>query len=563
MTLFKDFNLAPEIQQTLDKLGFTNPTEIQQKSLPLLLSQERIDFHGQAQTGTGKTLAFGIPLLHRIDKANRAPQALVVAPTRELAVQICDSIRPFAQAMGLTIETIYGGMSMEDQIRSLKRGVHIVVGTPGRLNDHLRRGTLVLTGVKTLVLDEADIMLDMGFKEEVDEILTFTPKDREIWLFSATVKSGISTIMNQHMKNTVSVRVSKTNVGTSSTKQYFCVLPMRSRVNALCRFIECAPEFYGFIFCQTKMLTSEIAEQLLVRGYRVGALHGDMSQGQRNQVIRKFKNKDIDIVVATDVAARGIDIANLTHVINLTLPEDHESYVHRVGRTGRAGKEGIAITFVGKNEVRLIQMIQRKFSVTINQIAVPSRDEIVKGRVAQAASYLATLNTQENTQIHPEVSALVEQLDDKQVRSIVMQSVQEKFLKSILEEEDMNFAPAARTSVSDKPVQEFLLAVGMDDNITQPDVVDYLTKTGAVTKEDIFKIRIIKRRTFIEVPTHVIGQLLQALRNTSLGGRPTRATLVTEEDNERRQGGHGNFGGGRPMGRRSNGGGRRSYGYSR
>src|SRR5581483_3511960 len=207
--------------------------------------------------------------------------------------------------------------------------------TPGRLNDHLRRGTLVLKQIKTLILDEADIMLDMGFKDEVDEILTYAPADREIWLFSATIKDGITDLMQAHMVNPVSVRVSKKQVATASTKQYFCVVPSRLRLQAVCRFIESTTDFYGFIFCQTKMLTGEVAEQLIKRGYNVGALHGDMSQAQRNAVIKKFKHKEVTIVVATDVAARGIDVPNLTHVLNYSIPEDLESYVHRIGRTGR------------------------------------------------------------------------------------------------------------------------------------------------------------------------------------------------------------------------------------
>ena len=551
---FKDFNLAPEIQKAIDALGFTEPTEIQHKAIPILLAAGKVDFHGQAQTGTGKTLAFGIPLLHRVNRESKATQALIVAPTRELAVQICESMKPLARAMGISIDTIYGGMSMEEQIRSLKRGVQIVVGTPGRLNDHLRRGTLSLKTISTLVLDEADIMLDMGFKEEVDEILQYAPKDREIWLFSATVKSGISTLMAQHMKDTQSVRVSRKNVGTHSTKQYYCAIPMRSRLNALCRFIECAPEFYAFIFCQTKILTSEIAEQLARRGYNVGALHGDMSQSQRNLVIKKFKDKELTIVVATDVAARGIDIANLTHVINYSLPEDHESYVHRVGRTGRAGKDGISITFINKSEVRLIQMIQRKFTVEVSPIDVPSRDEIIKGRIAQAAQYLTQISEAADN-AHPEIKTMLVQFTERQLRSMIMQVVHEKFLKSILQEEDIAHTPAPRgASVVDSRFQELLLAIGSDDGVETPDVVGLFTQTGSITENQIQKIRIIKRRTFVEVPTEVASILLDTLRNSSLAGRKTRISLVEEDRSE--SGSFNNRGG------RRRDGGQRYGGYS-
>ncbi|MFA6065561.1 MAG: DEAD/DEAH box helicase [Candidatus Babeliaceae bacterium] len=561
---FKDFNMMPEIYQVIEKLGFTEPTEIQSKAIPALLAADKVDIHGQAQTGTGKTLAFGLPLLHRIERANRSTQALIVAPTRELALQICDSMRPFAQALGLVVEPVYGGMSMEEQIRALKRGVHIVIGTPGRLNDHLRRKTLSLKDIKTLVLDEADIMLDMGFKDEIDEIMQYAPTTREIWLFSATVKAGISTLMNAHMKNPISVRVSKTNVGTPTTKQYFCVLPMKQRLNALCRFIECSSEFYAFIFCQTKILTSEIAEQLARRGYNVGALHGDMSQAQRNLVIKKFKNKEITILVATDVAARGIDIANLSHVVNFSLPEDHESYVHRVGRTGRAGKEGIAITFVGKSETRFIQMIQRKFNIQISPLEVPSRDAIIKGRVAQAAQYLVHINEQSVTNApHAAIKDMLDSYSEAELRTALMYILHEKFLSSILKEEEISFSPARATSSEfEKTVQECVLSVGADDGLTSTEITQYLTETGLITEELIQKIRIIKRRTFVEVPVGCASALLDALRNTSLAGRNTRFAFVEEDENQqqRRNSGGGDFN----NRRRSSGGSnnRRYGGYS-
>ncbi|HVW99009.1 MAG TPA: DEAD/DEAH box helicase, partial [Candidatus Babeliaceae bacterium] len=494
---FKDFNLAPEIQKALDSLGFTQPTEIQQKAIPLLLGSQPIDIHGQAQTGTGKTFAFGIPLLQKIDPTDKTTQALVVAPTRELAVQICDSLRPLAQARSISIDAIYGGVSMEDQIRSLKKGVQLVVGTPGRLNDHLRRKTLSINNIKTLVLDEADIMLDMGFKDEIDEILSHAPKKREIWLFSATVKPGINNIMRDHMHEPISVRISKKNVGTTVTKQYYCMIPMRQRLNALARFIESAPEFYGFIFCQTKILTSEIAEQLLRRGYLVGALHGDMSQAQRNAVIKKFKQRELSIVVATDVAARGIDIANLTHVINYSLPEDLESYVHRVGRTGRAGKEGIAITFITKSDSKMISLLERKFNISIQPIAVPSREEIIKGRLKQASLYLqAFIATPQ--EINPEVTSLLDGYDDQALHTILAKILEEKFLSSILIEEDMPFATASRSSFVDNGMQELFINVGSDDEIDREDVINFLTSVGGLDPSQIGKIRIIKRRTFFD-----------------------------------------------------------------
>lgn len=537
---FKDFNLLPQVQQALDKLGFTTPTDIQAKAIPLLLSRKKMDLHGQAQTGTGKTLAFGIPLLHRIDTSNKHTQGVVIAPTRELALQICDSLRPLAEVAGITIDTIYGGASLEAQMRSLRRGVQIVIGTPGRLNDHLRRKTLLLNHVSTLVLDEADIMLDMGFKEEVDEILNFMPSDREIWLFSATVKGGISDIMASHMKQPESVRVSKKNVITATTSHYYCVVPMRSRLNALCRLIESAPHFYGFVFCQTKILTSEIAEQLLLRGYRVGALHGDMSQSQRNAVITRFKAREIGILVATDVAARGIDIANLTHVINYSLSDDLESYVHRTGRTGRAGREGTAITFINKGELREVQHMQRKFNLVINPIDVPTRDTIIQARMQEVSEYLASVVERTPTE-EKSLNKLVDDLSDHHSKNALKQILFDKFLKSIYDEEEFSGTPALdhyqdRGGGDTSSTREIFLPVGLDDGIKQDDVIEFF-KNNNLSPDVIQRIRVIKRRTFIHVLPDRVSDIMHALNNKMLGGRKVRVAIAEQRDEGHHRGG--------------------------
>lgn len=545
-TTFQSLPFDPRVQETLQALGFVEPTEIQKQAIPLLLEKHKVDFHGQAQTGTGKTLAFGLPLIHRIDVNNKATQALVVAPTRELAVQICESIKPFAKALGISFKAIYGGASMDEQVRALKQGVQLVVGTPGRINDHLRRGIMKLDQLQTLVLDEADIMLDMGFKEEVDEIITFARKDREIWLFSATVKSGIRSIMQNHMKNTVSVSVSKQKVSTSAVKQYYCVLPMRARLAALCRFMESAPEFYGFIFCQTKLLTGEVADALRKRGYQVGCLHGDMSQDQRNAVVKKFKAREYSVVVATDVAARGLDIQDLTHVINYSLPEDHESYVHRTGRTGRAGKEGIAITFLNRQDVRIVAMIARKFNITVDPIEVPSRDDIIAKRMEQATTYLDKfLASTTDVQAHPSVAGLVQKFNEAQLHTLVTRFVQEKFVDSIAGEDDSLFASQAGSSSSSRSSSfeharnphEIMFAVGSDDGVDRDVVAQFLMDKAALTQEQVQKVRVLRRRTFIEVPSDIASKVLDAVRGASLGDRPIRAQFVEDQSRDSRGGG--------------------------
>ncbi|HBL98025.1 TPA: RNA helicase [Candidatus Dependentiae bacterium] len=530
--LFSDFQLLPQISEKLVEAGFTEPTEIQERAIPLLLSKERVDFHGQAQTGTGKTLAFGLPLLHRIDKDLKVAQALVVAPTRELAGQIADSLTPYAQSIGISLCTIYGGVPMDNQVRSLKRGTQLIIGTPGRINDHLNRKTLQLNQLKTLVLDEADIMLDMGFREEVDEILNYAPTEREIWLFSATVKTGIQALMREHMRNTVTVSASKNQVGSLTTKQYYCVVPSPFRIEALGRFIEAAPDFYGFIFCQTKILTSEVADQLVRRGYSVGALHGDMSQAQRNSVIKKFKDREYSIVVATDVAGRGIDIQDLTHVVNFSLPDDFESYIHRTGRTGRAGKDGTAITFVGKHQLRDVKTIERKFNITIEPLQVPTQEELVKGCLAKASTYLVSLEKLklDHKETEP-IMALMSQFDAQQLSGMLAQILHEKFLAPIVKESkldskiDSNSSSYHNQSV-DPSLQELMFFVGTDDGVSQDDVVAHLIENSSLSRDTIVKIRMIRKRTFVHVPFQSAPALMDAVKNTTLAGRKMFGRVV-------------------------------------
>ncbi len=554
ITSFKDFPLHPQILATLDSLGFVTPTDIQGKSIPVLLSSKRVDFWGQAQTGTGKTLAFGIPLIQNINPADKRLQALIVAPTRELVVQIMQSLRPIAQPLGITVEAIYGGASMREQMSALKRGIHIVVGTPGRINDHLTRKTLSLANLQTLVLDEADIMLDMGFKEEMDQILAASPDERQIWLFSATVKPGISQIMREHMRDTQSVSASKQAVGTANTKQYFSLVPHRNRFTALCRFIDSNPTFYGFIFCQTKILTAELAEKLAAAGYPANALHGDMSQGLRNAVIKKFKNKEFTILVATDVAARGIDVSDLTHVINYSLPHDHEGYVHRIGRTGRAGKEGIAISFIGsKNEIRHIHMLERKFKVTIVPLDVPSSQDIQKVYTKKACDYLETLAAkQSESSIAPELQAAISGYDQKQLARMVTAIVADKFFASTKKDDfhftntSGQFAGKEQGNIADDGLQELMIHLGTDDGISKEDVAAFLETEGGVSADVLEKLKVIKRRTFIKLPADMAEAALNKLRGKLLRGKKTRIMIAPPSDDDwgssgpRRRGGRGN-----------------------
>lgn len=532
MTKFKDLNIEPKIQKVLDELGFTQPTEIQEKAIPILLDTEKVNFHGQAQTGTGKTLAFAIPLLQKINPKVKATQALIVAPTRELAFQIYETIKILSKHLDLNSVVIYGGTSIENQIKELRRNPPVIIGTPGRIRDHLRRKTLSLDKLNTLVLDEADIMLDMGFKEEIEDILTYSPKDIEIWLFSATVKPGIKQLVDKYMQNTVAVRVSRQQVGSSNTKQYYCVVPFKDRLHALVRFIESTPDFYGFVFTQTKILAAEIAEELVKLGYNAGALHGDMSQAQRNKITKKFKNKEISVLVATDVAARGIDISDITHVINYSVPEDLESYVHRIGRTGRAGKTGTAITFTTKSQVRVLKQLEKKFKVNIEPINVPSKEEIVNSRLEKAKEYINNIleeKHQENRQEKGDLvkfKELVENLPSENKEKIILNLLWDKFLKQLNLKEVKYTRKEEISFERPNEFQELSLGIGDKEEINKEDVIDFLVKNSDIKNNQIKSIRILRKFTFVKLSAECSPNLFKQLRNKRLKNRKIHVKMT-------------------------------------
>jgi len=574
MSQFKDYTLRPELHKALEKLGITTPTPIQEKTLTHLLSPDHVDFHGQAQTGTGKTLAFGLPLLHKLDTELAQTQALIVAPTRELVVQITEALSAAGSFLPFSIVPIYGGMSLPNQMKALKRGAHIVIGTPGRLNDHLRRKTLSLKNVHTIVLDEADIMLDMGFKEEVDEILSFAPAERRIWLFSATVKDGIEQIKKNHMKDVIIARVASKMVTVDGTKQFYCAVPRKNRVVAIARFIDQAPDFYGFIFCPTKLLASEVSDALSGLGYPASALHGDMNQTLRNAVIKKFKQRSFSILVATDVAARGIDVSGLSHVINYSLPEDHENYVHRIGRTGRAGLDGIAITLVNRNEVGHLARLAKKLNATITPLNVPRSEDIAVQRMVQALAYFNEKSVKTSgASLH--VEALRKQLAESSAEALlsgVAHLLNDKFFTGLdkaddcIDHETPSFDASSRENDG---LQEVMLNVGTDDGVSADDIKAAVLACKGIEEDHIMKMRVIKRRSFFTFADEHAAIVIRDLRGVKLGGmvlRPMRVYDEREERSSSRDGGSfrrrssGGFGGDR---RRSNFGGRGGFGGER
>lgn len=387
---FRELGLSETTLGELYKKGFEEPTEIQQKVIPVLLSSES-DIIGQAQTGTGKTAAFGLPIIDRIKKKSGSVQALVLVPTRELAIQVSEEINSFKGKRKFKIFPIYGGQSIVEQLRRIEKGVDIVVGTPGRVLDHIKRKTLELHAVSYVVLDEADEMLNMGFLDDVEKILDKTNPDRKTLLFSATMPDRIVKIAKKYMRDYVVIKSDKKHLTVDLTDQIYFEVSQGDKIESLSRIIDVVSDFYGLIFCRTKVSVDELTNKLIDRGYNAEGIHGDISQAQRERILDRFRKRRISILVATDVAARGIDVDNLTHVINYALPQDPESYIHRIGRTGRAGRKGIAVTFISPSEYRKLMHISTGAKTKIRRENVPAISEIINIKKRKIKSELDKL----------------------------------------------------------------------------------------------------------------------------------------------------------------------------
>ena len=414
---FEQLALSPALLHILQDMGYEAPSPIQAACIPYLLDGR--DLIGQAQTGTGKTAAFALPVLERLDLDNRQPQALVLTPTRELAIQVAEAFQGYARHLpGFHVLPIYGGQIMSTQLRQLKRGPHVIVGTPGRIMDHLRRESLNLDGLRTVVLDEADEMLRMGFIEDVDWILEHTPAQRQVALFSATMPEPIRRVAHRHLREPHEVKIKSSTATVATIAQRYWQVSGLHKLDALTRILEVEDVDATLIFVRTKTATTELAERLEARGYACAALHGDMSQALREKTIEQLKNNGLDIVIATDVAARGLDVPRISHVINYDIPYDTEAYIHRIGRTGRAGREGHAILFVAPREMRMLRAIEKATRQPITPMQPPSRAAIADHRQNQfKQQILDTLATEDLTFFH-ELTARIEQEQDISARDI-------------------------------------------------------------------------------------------------------------------------------------------------
>lgn len=530
MQTFKDLGLTDEILRSLEEIGFEIPTEIQSKAIPTLIA-EKPDFIGLAQTGTGKTAAFGLPLIHFLDTSNKNIFGLILAPTRELAQQISKELNTFGKyKKGLSIQVVYGGASISTQIRDLKRNPpQILVATPGRLQDLIDRKAVKLDNLEFLVLDEADEMLNMGFQEAIDKILEYTPEEKVIWLFSATMPPEIRKIVKTYMETPLEVRIaaeSKTNV---NIEHKYIYVQRRDKNAALKRILDYLTDFYGVIFCKTKMDTQELAEYLESEGYRADPLHGDMSQSQRDAVMAKFRNKSSTILVATDVAARGIDVESLTHVVHYSLPDNPEYYTHRSGRTARAGKKGTSIAIVTPDDVRRIKFFERVVGVEIHHIKVPLQSQMYDRKLEKFVEKLINTDTLEvSDDLLGQAVQAFSSLSKEEIIGKLLALEFNKLYKKV-EKDDLNLSQGEKLSrgredrgredrgkrEKDSDTREskggsrlkganphmdtFYVNIGKVDNVHPGVLVDILAGYAGLSKKQIGDIDIQKRHSLVEM----------------------------------------------------------------
>ncbi|MBX2846389.1 MAG: DEAD/DEAH box helicase [Saprospiraceae bacterium] len=437
---FKETGLKPEIISAISELGFETPTPIQQETIPFILGSTQ-DLVALAQTGTGKTAAFGLPMLNQIDTDSKATQALILCPTRELCLQIANDLESYlTKTKGVFVQAVYGGTPISNQIRALKKGVQVVVGTPGRTLDLIKRKVLKVNHIQWAILDEADEMLNMGFKDDLEAILADTPSDKQTLLFSATMPKTMEGMVRQYMDDPHRIQVARQNIGAKNVAHHFYITQARNRYATLQRLVDAFPNIYAIIFCRTRRETQDIADKLMVAGYNADTIHGDLSQAQRDSVMKSFKNRNLQMLVATDVAARGIDVDELTHVINYQLPDDPEVYIHRSGRTGRAGNKGISISIIHSREGRKLGAIEKMVGKTFEKQLIPTGKEICETQLMHLVDKVKTIEV-EHDKIEQFLPAIYEKLDGMDREQLIKHFVSaefNRFLKTYKGSPDLN-----------------------------------------------------------------------------------------------------------------------------
>ena len=567
MNKFEQLGLSESLQRAIIDLGFENPTEVQEKAIPLLLEQDT-DLVALAQTGTGKTAAFGFPLIQKIDANNRNTQALILSPTRELCLQITNEIKNYSKyEKGINVVAVYGGASITDQARDIKRGAQIIVATPGRMQDMINRGLVNITQINYCILDEADEMLNMGFYEDIVNILSTTPDEKNTWLFSATMPAEVARIAKQFMHNPVEITVGTKNSGSATVSHEFYLVNARDRYEALKRLADANPDIFSVVFCRTKRDTQAVAEKLIEDGYSAAALHGDLSQAQRDGVMKSFRGRQIQMLVATDVAARGIDVDNITHVVNYQLPDEIETYNHRSGRTGRAGKLGTSIVIVTKSEIRKISAIERIIKQKFEEKTIPSGIEICEIQLLHLANKIK--DTEVDHEIDNYLPAINNVLEGLTKEELIKKMVSVEFNRFInyykktrdlssqssgserRERDDRDGAPRENNNGG---ATRYFVNIGSRDNFDWMSLKDYLKETLDLGRDDVFKVDVKEGFSFFNTDPEHTDKVMEILNNVQLEGRRINVEISKNDGGGRRD--HngrssGGFSAGRSGGERS------------
>ena len=560
MKTFQELGLNEALLKAIEDMGFEHPSEVQEKAIPILLEKDT-DIVSLAQTGTGKTAAFGFPMLQKIDPKSKTTQGLILSPTRELCLQITQEIKNYSKHIkGVNVVAIYGGASITDQARAVKKGAQILVATPGRMQDMIRRRLVNVSKIEYCVLDEADEMLNMGFFEDITEILSHTPDEKNTWLFSATMPKEVSVIAKKFMHNPEEITVGTRNAGTKNVSHEYYKVSGRDRYPALRRLADAHPDIFSVVFCRTKRDTQSVAEKLIEDGYNAGALHGDLSQNQRDLVMKSFRNKQIQMLVATDVAARGIDVDNITHVIHYQLPDEIETYTHRSGRTGRAGNQGISMIIVTQSESRKIRAIEKKIQLNIEMKKIPTGIEICETQLYSLAQKIK--NTTVNEDIFnylPKVEAELEDLSKEELIQRLVSVEFARFHNYYKKSKDLNSKfednPSEKTKHNKKETTRYFINVGERDDYNWMALKDFLKSTLEIDTDDIFHVDVMESFSFFNTPNSLQEKVLEKFTDFQLNGRYINVEVSEKAPRGRSGGGGGGKRKSFNKGRSSSGGG--------
>jgi ATP-dependent RNA helicase DeaD len=566
---FIELGIRHDIVNAISELGFENPTPIQEQSIPVLLTGSN-DFVGLAQTGTGKTAAFGIPLLELLDFEENHPQALVLCPTRELCLQIANDIKNYSKKMSnVHVVAVYGGASIMDQLRQIKRGVQIVVATPGRMLDIINRKAIDFSAVKYVVLDEADEMLNMGFQEDIDSILSTTPEEKKTWLFSATMPAEVRRIAKKYMTDPFELTMGEKNTGNVNIEHEYYIVRARDKYAAFKRIVDFNPDIFGIVFCRTKIETQEIAESLIKDGYNADSLHGDLSQQQRDKVMKRYRERSLQLLIATDVAARGIDVNDVTHVINYSLPDEIENYTHRSGRTARAGKTGVSIAIVNAKELGKIRQIERVIGKKFVKAEIPTGFDVCEKQLFSIVHKVHNVIVNEE-QIEQYLPRIYDEFKDFTKEDFIKRfaSIEfNRFLDYYKNAPDLNASvEEGRTRSEDRGERgngvrgnftRLFINLGSVDEFNRGDLLGYICNTTKISGRTVGKIDVKGVFSFFEVQNEDVDKVMASFKEAEHKGRPVRIEISGEGTSDNRSSGERREGGYRGGERREGGGGYR------